>query len=49
LRHLVPGSLIPKDRFWLHTSKTWLFNVAMLAGLSVFYAGFVRWKIRLHR
>jgi energy-coupling factor transporter ATP-binding protein EcfA2 len=49
LRHLVPGSLIPKDRFWLHTSRTWLFDVAMLAGLSVFYAGFVRWKIRLHR
>ncbi|BBY08586.1 ABC transporter ATP-binding protein [Mycobacterium noviomagense] len=49
LRHLVPGSLIPKDRFWLHTSKTWLFDVAMLAGLSAFYAGFVRWKIRLHR
>ncbi|WP_081485293.1 FHA domain-containing protein [Mycobacterium xenopi] len=49
LRQLVPGALIPKDRFWLHTPKVWLFDVAMLAGLSVCYAGFVRWKIRLHR
>jgi hypothetical protein len=49
LRHLVPPSLIPQDRFWQHTSKVWLFDIAMLAALSVFYAGFVRWKIRLHR
>ncbi|EUA08665.1 hypothetical protein I553_9721 [Mycobacterium xenopi 4042] len=39
LRQLVPGALIPKDRFWLHTPKVWLFDVAMLAGLSVCYAG----------
>ena len=49
LRHLVPGSLIPKDRYWQHTSSAWLLDMGMLAGLSVFYAGFVRWKIRLHR
>lgn len=49
LRHLVPGSLIPKDRFWLHTLQAWLFDVTMLAGLPVVYAGVVRWKIRLHR
>ncbi|MBV9351336.1 MAG: ABC transporter permease, partial [Mycobacterium sp.] len=49
LRHLVPPSLIPQDRFWQHTSKAWLFDMAMLAALSVFYAGFVRWKLRLHR
>ena len=49
LRHLVPGSLIPEDRFWEHTSKIWLIDMGMLAGLSIFYACFVRWKIRLRR
>jgi ABC transport system ATP-binding/permease protein len=49
LRHLVPGSLIPEDRFWQHTSKIWLIDMGMLAGLSLFYACFVRWKIRLRR
>ncbi len=49
VRHLVPGSLIPQDRLWQHTSHVWLFDMAMLAALSVFYSGFVRWKIRLHR
>ncbi|MDD4866210.1 MAG: ATP-binding cassette domain-containing protein [Mycobacterium sp.] len=49
LRRLVPGSLLPQDRFWAHTSKIWLFDMGMLATLSVFYAGFVRWKIRLRR
>jgi ABC-type multidrug transport system ATPase subunit len=49
IRHLVPGSLLPQDRFWEHTSKIWLFDIGMLAALSVFYAGFVRWKIRLRR
>lgn len=38
---------MPDDSLWKHTSGTWLFNMAMLAGLSVFYIGFVRWKIRL--
>ena len=49
VRHLVPGSLLPQDRFWQHTRKIWLFDMGMLAALAVFYAGFVRWKIRLRR
>ncbi len=49
VRHLVPGSLIPQDRFWQHTRKVWLFDMGMLAALAVLYAGFVRWKIRLRR
>jgi len=49
LRNLVPGSLVPEDRFWQHTPKIWLFDMGMLAALSLFYAGFVRWKIRLRR
>ena len=47
--HLVPGSLLPQDRFWQHTRKVWLFDVGMLAALALSYAGFVRWKIRLRR
>ncbi|MDM3972559.1 ATP-binding cassette domain-containing protein [Mycobacterium marseillense] len=49
LRHLVPDSLLSQDRFWQHTPKTWLLDMAMLAALSLLYAGFVRWKIRLRR
>jgi ABC transport system ATP-binding/permease protein len=49
VRHLVPSSLLPQDRFWEHTRKVWLFDMGMLAALAVFYAGFVRWKIRLRR
>ena len=49
LQALVPGGEIPHDRFWEHTSKVWLIDIGMLAGLSVFYACFVRWKIRLRR
>ncbi|OBK65385.1 ABC transporter ATP-binding protein [Mycobacterium colombiense] len=49
LRHLVPDSLLSQDRFWQHTSKMWLLDMGMLAALSLFYAGFVRWKIRLRR
>jgi len=49
LRHLVPDSLLSQDRFWEHTSKIWLLDMGMLAALSLFYAGFVRWKIRLRR
>jgi ABC transport system ATP-binding/permease protein len=49
IRHLVPGSLLPQDRFWEHTSKIWLFDMGMLAALSVFYFSFVRWKLRLRR
>ncbi|WP_082982870.1 FHA domain-containing protein [Mycobacterium sp. 1423905.2] len=49
LRHLVPGSLVSQDRFWEHTSKGWLIDMGMLGALSLFYATFVRWKIRLRR
>ncbi|MDZ4269154.1 MAG: FHA domain-containing protein [Mycobacterium sp.] len=47
LIRLVPGPLTPKDRHWEHTSGAWLFDVAMLVAISVFYLGFVRWRIRL--
>lgn len=47
LIRLVPGPLTPKDAHWEHTTGTWLFDMAMLAALSVFYVSFVRWKIRL--
>ncbi|OBG70474.1 ABC transporter ATP-binding protein [Mycobacterium sp. E3305] len=49
LRHLVPDSLLSQDRFWQHTPKVWLLDMGMLAALSLFYAGFVRWRIRLRR
>ena len=49
VRHLVPSSLLPQDRFWEHTSRIWLFDMGMLAALSLFYATFVRWRIRLRR
>jgi len=49
LQALVPGGELPHDRFWEHTSKIWLLDIGMLAGLSLFYACFVRWKIRLRR
>jgi hypothetical protein len=49
LRTLMPGGELPHDRFWEHTSKIWLIDMAALAGLSLFYACFVRWKIRLRR
>jgi hypothetical protein len=40
-------AVIPKDSHWKHTASVWIFDIAMLGVLSVFYAGFVRWKIRL--
>ncbi len=42
LHTLVPGSLVPEDRFWQHTSTIWLLDMGMLAALSLFYGGFVR-------
>ncbi|BBY79830.1 ATP-binding cassette domain-containing protein [Mycolicibacterium pulveris] len=47
LIRLVPGPLTPDDRHWEHSAGTWLFDMAMLAVISVGYASFVRWKIRL--
>jgi len=49
VRNLVPSSLVSQDRFWEHTRKIWLFDMGMLAALSLFYTGFVRWRIRLRR
>lgn len=49
LLQLVPAALQAQDRFWRHTSKTWLLDIGMLAALSAFYAGFLRWKLRLRR
>jgi ABC-type multidrug transport system ATPase subunit len=49
LRTLVPGSVLPQDRFWEHMSKIWIFDMAMLGALSLLYFCFVRWKIRLRR
>jgi hypothetical protein len=40
-------AVIPKDSHWKHTAPVWIFDIAMLGVLSVFYAGFVRWKLRL--
>ncbi len=47
LTDMVKPPIMPDDSFWKHTSGTWLFNMAMLAALSIFYVSFVRWKIRL--
>jgi ABC-type multidrug transport system ATPase subunit len=44
---LVPGPLTPKDSHWHHTAGAWWFDMAMLVVISIFYLGFVRWKIRL--
>lgn len=49
VRHLVQDSLLPQDWLWQHTSKIWMLDMDMLAALSVFYAAFVRWKVRLRR
>jgi len=47
LIRLVPGPLTPNDRHWEHTPSAWMFDMAMLVTISVFYLGFVRWRIRL--
>ncbi|ORB73946.1 ABC transporter ATP-binding protein [Mycobacterium scrofulaceum] len=47
LTKLVPGPLSPKDSHWRHTPGAWWFDTAMLVLISLFYLGFVRWKIRL--
>ncbi|OCB41458.1 ABC transporter ATP-binding protein [Mycobacterium malmoense] len=47
LTKLVPGPLSPKDSHWRHTPGAWWFDIAMLVLISLFYLGFVRWKIRL--
>ena len=47
LTTLQPGPQTPKDSHWQHTAATWWFDIGMLAAISIFYLGFVRWKIRL--
>ncbi|MFV8317525.1 ATP-binding cassette domain-containing protein [Mycobacterium sp. 23] len=49
LRELVPGSLSPEDSHWTHSRPAWLFDMAMLAVLSVIYSLVVWWRIRLKR
>ncbi|MDP7730037.1 ATP-binding cassette domain-containing protein [Mycobacterium sp. TY813] len=49
LRELVPGSLSPEDSHWTHSRPAWLFDMAMLAVLSVVYSLVVWWRIRLKR
>ncbi|MDT5348481.1 MAG: transport system ATP-binding/permease protein [Mycobacterium sp.] len=44
-----PGPQSPRDSHFQHTAGTWLFDMGMLALLSVVYAAAVRWRIRLKR
>jgi hypothetical protein len=44
---LVPPPITPADALWYHKFRSWGFDMAMLAALSIVYLGFVRWKIRL--
>jgi ABC-type multidrug transport system permease subunit len=39
--------VIAKDSHWKHTASAWLFDIVALGVISMFYAGFARWKIRL--
>ena len=48
--NLVKVKQIPtNDPIWQHSKHIYLFDMAMLALLSLFYAGYVRWNIRLKR
>jgi ABC transport system ATP-binding/permease protein len=48
--NLVKVKQIPtNDPIWQHSKHIYLFDMAMLAALSLFYAGYVRWNIRLKR
>jgi ABC transport system ATP-binding/permease protein len=49
IRNLVPSTLLPQDQFWQHNRHFWLLDMGMLAGLTLIYACFVRWRIRLKR
>jgi ABC-type multidrug transport system ATPase subunit len=47
---LVKVKQIPtNDPIWQHSKHIYLFDMAMLAALSLFYALYVRWNIRLKR
>ena len=45
LSHLVAG--VPDDSHWRHTPSAWYLDVVMLGVLSLCYAAFVRWRVRL--
>jgi ABC transport system ATP-binding/permease protein len=48
--NLVKVKQIPtNDPIWQHSKHIYLFDMVMLAALSLFYAGYVRWNIRLKR
>ena len=48
--NLVKVKQIPtNDPIWQHSKHIYFFDMAMLALLSLFYAGYVRWNIRLKR
>ena len=36
---------VAKDSHWKHTASAWLFDIVMLAVLSVCYASLVRWVL----
>jgi ABC transport system ATP-binding/permease protein len=47
---LVKVKQIPtNDPIWQHSKHIFLFDMGMLAALSLFYSGYVRWSIRLKR
>ena len=46
---LIPGPTDPKDQHWDHKASAWLFDMAMLGVLCVFYSGIVWWRIRLKK
>src|SRR5271155_5124369 len=48
--NLVKVKQIPtNDPIWQHSKHIFLLDMGMLAALSLFYAGYVRWSIRLKR
>jgi len=44
---MVKPPIMPADAHWKHDAGTWIFDMAMLGALSLFYLCFVRYKIRL--
>ncbi len=44
-----PGPQSPRDSHFEHTAVAWLFDMGMLAVLTVAYSALVRWRIRLTR
>jgi ABC transport system ATP-binding/permease protein len=44
-----PGPQSPRDDLFKHTSAAWLFDMGMLAVLSVVYSGILWWRAKLPR